>query len=76
MFAFIASLTISELIGYIGSLVVVSSFLMKDIKKLRVINIIGCSLFICYGVLLNSIPIIFTNTAIILINLYYLIKSS
>jgi len=66
----------TELIGYIASLVVVSSFLMKDIKKLRIVNIIGCSLFICYGVLLNfSVPIIFTNTAIVSINIYHIIKA-
>jgi hypothetical protein len=49
---------------------------MKDIKALRIVNIIGCSLFICYGILIGfSIPIMFTNTAIISINIYYIIKA-
>ncbi len=70
------SFSSTEIIGYIASLVVVSSFIMKDIKTLRVVNIIGCSLFICYGILIGfSIPIMFTNTAIISINIYYIIKA-
>lgn len=65
----------TEIIGYSASLGVLISFLMHDIKKLRIINTIGCFLFVFYGILLNfSIPIILTNTVIIVINIYYLIK--
>ncbi len=65
----------TELIGYIASAIVLISFLMKNIKKLRVINTIGCLIFIVYGVLLNfSIPIIITNSVIVGINIYFLIK--
>ncbi len=65
----------TEIIGYIASFTVLISFLMKNIKTLRIINTIGCSFFVAYGILLNnSIPIIFTNTAIIGINVYYLSK--
>ncbi|MCX6297061.1 MAG: uroporphyrinogen decarboxylase [Bacteroidetes bacterium] len=65
----------AEIIGYIASFTVLISFLMKNIKTLRIINTIGCSFFVAYGILLNnSIPIIFTNTAIIGINVYYLSK--
>ena len=66
--------TFVENIGYIASLGVLISFLMKDIKKLRIINTIGCSFFIWYGVMLNfSIPIIVTNVVIVIINTYYLL---
>lgn len=65
----------TEIIGYIASAIVLISFLMKNIKKLRVINTIGCLIFIVYGVLLNfSIPIIITNSVIVGINIYFLIK--
>lgn len=68
--------SITELIGYAASFIVLISFLMKNIKTLRIINTIGCFLFIVYGILLNnSIPIIFTNTAIVGINMYYLLKA-
>ncbi|PCI98848.1 MAG: uroporphyrinogen decarboxylase [Flavobacteriales bacterium] len=66
----------TEIIGYLASLVVLLSFLMRDVEKLRMINIVGCSLFVAYGVFLGfSIPIIVTNVAIAIINLVYLIKS-
>jgi uncharacterized protein with PQ loop repeat len=67
--------TPTEIIGYTASLLVLISFLMKDIRSLRLINSVGCSLFVVYGVLLNfSWPIIFTNTAILLINFRALAK--
>ncbi|HCQ29442.1 MAG TPA: uroporphyrinogen decarboxylase [Flavobacteriales bacterium] len=63
----------TEIIGYIASAGVLISFLMKDIKTLRLVNSIGCSLFIVYGILLGwSWPIIITNAAILGINAYYL----
>ena len=61
-----------ELVGYFASFMVLISFLMGNIKKLRIINTVGCVAFIIYGVLLNSLPIIITNTAIVGINFYYL----
>lgn len=70
-------ITLTELIGYLASLLVLVSFLMRNIKKLRVINTIGCLIFIVYGVMLNyaGIPIIITNVGIVGINIYYLIKT-
>ncbi len=67
--------TPTEIIGYVASLAVLLSFLMKNIRTLRIVNTIGCLIFVAYGVLLGfSIPIIATNVAIVMINLYYLIK--
>lgn len=67
----------TELIGYIASAIVLISFLMKNIKKLRVINTIGCLIFIVYGILLgkDGYPIIITNAGIVAVNVYYLIKT-
>ncbi len=67
---------LSEIIGYLGTVLVLVSFLMKDMKKLRIGNIIGSSTFIIYGLMLNSIPIIITNISIVSINAYYLFKES
>jgi len=62
-----------ELVGYFASFMVLVSFLMRNIKKLRLINTVGCVAFVIYGVLLHwSLPIIITNTAIAGINFYYL----
>ncbi len=64
--------SVTEWVGYAASLGVLLSFLMRDIRKLRMVNSIGCGLFVVYGVLLSSIPIIITNAAILVINFYYL----
>lgn len=67
----------TEIVGYLASLIVLISFLMKNMKTLRIINTIGCVLFVAYGILLNfSIPIVLTNVAIVGINIYYLIKAN
>jgi hypothetical protein len=68
-------LTLTEYLGYLASIVIMISFLMKNIITLRIINSIGGFLFIIYGVLLSmSIPIIATNTFVVGVNIYYLAK--
>ena len=63
----------TELVGYAAMLAVLISFTMKDVKKLRKVNSLGCALFVVYGFLLQiSWPIVVTNTAIFGINMYYL----
>lgn len=63
---------LTEYIGYAASLTVLIAFLMKNIQTLRIVNSLGCILFIIYGAMLPSIPVIATNAAIVLINMYYL----
>jgi hypothetical protein len=73
----IFSISFTDIIGYVASLTVLVSFLMGKITTLRLVNTAGASLFIWYGFLLDiSIPIIFTNVAIVCINAFYLIKAS
>lgn len=63
-----------EYIGYLATAFVLLSFLMKNIITLRIINIIGCAIFILYGILISSWPVLITNSTIILINVFYLKK--
>lgn len=67
-------ISIVELTGYAAMATVLVSFLMKSVIKLRIINSVGCLIFIIYGFLLEpySWPIIITNTFIFGINIYYL----
>lgn len=68
--------SLTELIGYFASLGVLVSFFMKDIRRLRIINTIGCCLFVAYGIMLQySFPVIVTNVTIIGVNIYYLVKA-
>lgn len=65
-----------EWVGYSAMTTVLISFLMKSVTKLRIVNSFGCLLFVFYGILLEPLskPIIITNTAIFIINLYYIFK--
>lgn len=63
-----------EWIGYIASLIVLISLLMSSVKKLRMINLIGASLFGTYGFLIGSLPTGFMNLGIVMIDIYFLYK--
>ena len=68
-------ISLTEWIGYLASLVLMISFLMKNINTLRIINSIGAVLFIVYGFMLTtSWPIIITNTFILGVNCCFLVK--
>ena len=63
-----------ESIGYAASLFVAISFLVKDIVTIRLINIVGCALFVIYGFSIQAYPVAVMNTMIIVIHLYHLSK--
>ncbi|MBY8232563.1 YgjV family protein [Vibrio fluvialis] len=63
-----------EIMGYAASIGVAISLTMKDIVKLRVLNFIGCALFVVYGLMINAWPVVATNTFIACVNVYFLFK--
>ena len=63
----------TEWIGYLASIILIISFMMKNVSTLRIINSAGAVLFILYGYMLQtSWPIIITNVFILGANIYYL----
>ena len=67
---------ITSIIGYSASVFLILSFMFKDIIKLRIMNTVGCALFVIYGFLLdNNWPIIIPNVFIMAVNIYQLLKS-
>jgi hypothetical protein len=64
--------SVVELIGYVASALVVASFAMKSVVRLRVVSLVGCVVFVTYGALLGSIPIILTNAAAGVLHLWFL----
>lgn len=63
-----------QAIGYIATFITGLSFMMKDLKTLRLVNALGCLIWIFYGALLNSVPIIITNVGIFGIHFSKLLK--
>ena len=68
----VLGIELTEWIGYLAMAVLLISFMMKNVTKLRIINSVGCGLFVIYGSLIAQYPVVITNVAIIIINFYYL----
>lgn len=62
----------TELVGYVASALVVTSLAMASVVRLRSISLVGSLTFVVYGSLIGSLPIIVTNSAIAVLNLWFL----
>ncbi|MDE6817507.1 MAG: YgjV family protein [Lachnospiraceae bacterium] len=65
---------IIEMIGYLGSVLVLISFLMSSVVKLRVINAVGSLVFAGYALIIHSYPTALMNFCLVGINIYYLVR--
>ena len=63
-----------EILGTIASIIVLISFLMKDEKGIRKVNIIGALVFVIYGIGISAFSVWFLNGALFIIHIYKLIK--
>ena len=66
--------TIIEAVGYVGSALVLVSFLMTSVVKLRVVNAAGSLIFAVYALIIHSYPTALMNVCLVLINLRFLWK--
>ncbi|MFT3894742.1 MAG: hypothetical protein QM730_24190 [Anaerolineales bacterium] len=65
-----------EMVGYIGSVLVAISLMMKSLWRLRIINLVGASFFTVYGLLIGALPVAGLNALIVGIDMYYLWQMS
>lgn len=65
---------IVQVVGYIASVLLAISLLVTNDFKFRWLNTFGCISFVIYGILINALPIILTNSILLVINLFYLIR--
>ena len=63
-----------EWVGYAASICIAISLLMTDMFKLRIINTIGCILFVIYGFNIKAYPVGVINLFIFFVNIYYIIR--
>ena len=68
------SSTLIEAIGYLGSALVLVSFLMSSVLRLRLVNTAGSLIFAIYALIIRSYPTAVMNIALVLINLHFLWK--
>lgn len=65
----------TEILGWTATAVILLSFTIHDMRKLRLVNMLGCILWIGYGFILMIKPVIFVNVSILTIHSYWLIKN-
>ena len=65
-----------EIFGYIGTILVVVSMLMSSMVKLRIVSTVGSTVSGIYAMICGAFPLALMNGAIIIINIYNLIKLS
>lgn len=63
-----------ELLGIVASLFVISAFICKDVKKIRILDSVGAVLYIVYGILIHSFANILLNSFLIIVQIYHLHK--
>lgn len=63
-----------EILGIISTLFIVLAFVCKNVVSIRLLDIIGAIGFVVYGTLTKTWSTLALNIALILINLFYLIK--
>jgi hypothetical protein len=63
-----------ETIGIAASILVSASLCMKNIKNLRIINLVGSIIFLAYGFLIKSPSIMILNSFSTVVNIYYLLQ--
>jgi hypothetical protein len=63
-----------EIMAYVGSVLVFLSFCTKNVKLLRILNNVGCLIFLFYALHNDKMPLIILNSMVILVNIYHLIK--
>lgn len=63
-----------EWVGYAASAFIVISLIMTSVVKLRIVNTVGCVLFVVYGFTVGAYPVAISNLLIVLINLFHLYR--
>lgn len=65
---------VMEILGYVGTALVLLSFLMTDLKWLRIFNMCGGFLSLVYAIYTNTMPVVVLNGSLITINGIQLIR--
>lgn len=63
-----------EILGWVATTLTLSSFIMKEMIWLRVLNFFGAFAWTCYGIALSNHPMIITNLSIVFIHGVWIVK--
>ena len=59
-----------EIVGWVATFVVIGSFLINDMLKLRSVNLVGATLWLVYGVIAGLFSIMFLNIVVMCIQVF------
>ena len=65
-----------EIIGYLSTAIILLSFGLSDLRKLRMTHILGTAGWIIYGVMAGASSIIIGNSIMILVHFYKIYRES
>ena len=65
-----------ELVGYVATVFILASFVISNLKTLRMVNMIGGGLWMVYGYVVGSSAIFVGNLLMVLIHLVKLYQEN
>ena len=65
---------ILQIVGYFSTVLILVSFLMTSVLKLRVINLVGSMIFVFFAFMTKSYPTAIMNIGLCVINLYFIVR--
>ena len=68
-------MSLFDIAGYIGMAIILYSFTIADMYKLRLVNSIGCVFWIIYGLGIMAGPTILVNSCVLIIHSYWFYKN-
>lgn len=63
-----------EILGWLATGFTLGSFLLNDVRKLRLVNGIGSVLWIVYGVGVESLPTVIVNLSVLGIHCFWFLN--
>lgn len=61
-------ISVYEIIGIIGTIVILIGFIFNDVVKIRIFNLVGSILFVIYGVFIHAWSTAILNGAMCIVN--------
>lgn len=63
-----------DIVGYLSTVLILISFLMTSVVKLRIMSAIGSGIFVIFAFVTGSYPTAIMNFGVVLINIYFLVR--
>ena len=63
-----------DIVGYCSTILILISFLMTSVVKLRIVSAVGSAIFVVFAVATKSYPTAIMNFGVVLINIYFLVR--